>query len=231
MGFLKKLLLPLIIFVIVGGASILLLDTLEFGNQVLLYALGSELLCILYYWQYQITKSKKSGIFYIYLTLIVTLNLITAMVLVVLRALGNIELNVFYLIFWIAVGLSIVILGLLKLIYSGLNDSVKNQVKGEHGLIKMKDICRETMFILEQYKKDATDAIKVLKEVEEALEYSDPVSHKNVYTLERQIVSELKTAKKHASNKLFGKVRKVMKDSSGVLYLIKKRNTVLKDSK
>jgi len=231
MGFLKKLLLPLIIFVVVGGATMMVLDFFQFGNDVLLYALGAELLCILYYWQYQLTKSNKSGIFYIYLTAIVTFDFIIAMVLVVLRALGNIELNVFYLIFWIVVGLSVVVSGLLKLVYSGLNDSLKNQAKGEHGLAKMKDICRETMFILEQYKKDATEAINVLKEVEEALEYSDPVSHKNVYSLERQIVSELKTAKGHAKNKLFGKVNKVMKDSNGVLYLIKKRNTVLRDSK
>ena len=76
MGFLKKLLLPLIIFVVVGGATMMVLDFFQFGNDVLLYALGAELLCILYYWQYQLTKSKKSGIFYIYLTAIVTFDFI-----------------------------------------------------------------------------------------------------------------------------------------------------------
>jgi|LGOV01.1.fsa_nt_gb hypothetical protein len=231
MGFLKKILLPLIVFVGVGGVTILSFDKLEFGSEVLLYALGIELLFILYYWDFQLNKSKKSGLFYIYLTILVLFDWVFSIVLIALRATGIIELNVFYLVFWIITGLSVLVSGLLKLTYGGVNDSIKNQAKGEHGLAKMKDICRETMFVLEQYKKDATIAIKVLKEVEEALEYSDPVSHKNVYGIEKQIVSALKTAKKHAKNKLFGKVNKVMKDSNGVLYLIKKRNTILRDSK
>ena len=231
MGFLKKLIIPLVIFVIVGALTFLLLDAMTNGEQVMLYPLVAELFVVLYFWDYQINKSKKSGIFYIYLTLIVITLFIFTLVWSYLVANGTVAWNTFLLIYWIFVGAGLILSGFLKLMYRGLNESLKNQTKGEHGLAKMQEITKETMFVLENYKKDAKEAIKVLKEVDEALEYSDPVSHKNIYSLERQIVSGLKTALRHAKNKHFGKIKAVMKDSNGVLFLIEKRNRVLKDSK
>ena len=231
MGFLKKLLIPLIIFVIVGGLTYLLLNEMTNGAQVLYYPLVAELFVVFYFWDYQINKDKKSGIFYIYLTLIIITLFVFTLVWSYLTAAGTVAFDTFLLIYWIFVGVGFILAGFLKLMYRGLNESLKNQTKGEHGLAKMQEITKETMFVLEQYKKDASEPIKVLKEVDEALEYSDPVSHKNVYALERQIVNGLKTALKHAKNKHFGKIKAVMKDSNGVLFLIEKRNRVLKDSK
>ncbi len=231
MGFLKKFLLPIIIFAVVGGLTLILLDSMPNGDQVLLYPLVAELFVVLYFWDYQINKSSKSGLFYIYLTLIVIALFCFSIVWSYLVANNTVTWNTFLIVFWIIVALGFALSGFLKFMYRGLNESLKNQVKGEHGLAKMQEITKETMFVLEMYKKDATEAIKVLKEVDEALEYSDPVSHKNVYGLERQIISGLKTALKHAKNKHFGKIKAVLKDSNGVLFLIEKRNRVLKDSK
>lgn len=231
MGFLKKLLLPIVIFVVVGGITLLLLDSSTNGEIIILYPLVAELFVVFYFWDYQINKSKKSGIFYIYLSVIVITIFLFTLVWSYLFATAQVDWNTFLLIYWIFVGTGLILFGVLKLMYKGLNESLKNQTKGEHGLSKMQEITKETMFVLEQYKKDASEPIKVLKEVDEALEYSDPVSHKNVYSLERQIISGLKTALKHAKNKHFGKIKAVMKDSNGVLFLIEKRNRVLKDSK
>ena len=60
------------------------------------------------------------------------------------------EHSVFLLIYWIVITLSLITVGLLKLIYGGLNDSIQNQAKGEQGLTKMKQIVTETMFIFEE---------------------------------------------------------------------------------
>lgn len=231
MGFLKKLLLPLILFVVFGGLTFIVLDSLPKGDLVLLYPLVAELAVVFYFWDYQINKNKKSGIFYIYLTLIVVTLFIFTLVWSYLVATEAVAWSTFLVIYWIFVGVGLLLAGFLKLMYRGLNESLKNQSKGEHGLSKMKEIAKETMFTLDMYKKDATEAIKILKEVDEALEYSDPVSHKNVYAIERQIISELRVALRHAKNKHFGKIKAVMKDSNGVLFLIEKRNRVLKDSK
>ena len=231
MGFLKKLLVPVIIFAAVGLLTFVLFDSLANGEAVILYPLVAELGVVLYFWQYQLTKSKRSGIFYIYLSVIVVVIFLFSLVMSYLYASANLGWTTFLTIYWIVVALALLAAGFLKLVYRGLNDSIKNQTKGEHGLNKMQEITKETMFVLDQYKKDATEAIKVLKEVDEALEYSDPVSHKSVYAFERQIVSGLKTALRHAKNKHFGKIKAVMKDSNGVLFLIEKRNRVLKDNK
>lgn len=231
MGFLKKLLVPIIIFVVLGALTYLLLDTLPMGEAVLLYPLVAELGVVLYFWDYQINKNKKSGIFYIYLSLIVITVFLFTLVWSFLVANGSVAWGTFLTVYWIFLAISLVFAGFLKLMYRGLNESLKNQTKGEHGLAKMQELTKETMFILDNYKKDASEPIKVLKEVDEALEFSDPVSHKNVYAIERQIMSGLKTALKHAKNKHFGKIKAVMKDSNGVLFLIEKRNRVLKDSK
>ena len=227
----KKFLLPIILFVVLGVLSFFLLDTMANGASVLFYVLIAELLLLLYFWRYQLQKAKKSGLYYIYVTVIVLFLVIYTLLLSFLYASAAIAWTLFLGMFWVVFLIGIGLLILLGFVYGGLNDALKNQNKGENNLAKMKDICRETIFVLEQYKKDAGDAIQVLKEVEEALEYSDPVTHKKVYGIERQIVGELKTGLRHAKNKLFGKVKSVMKDSNGVLYLIKKRNTVLKDSK
>jgi hypothetical protein len=232
MDFLKKLLVPVIIFVVAGIVTYFVFDGLgEAGQRVLFYPLVAELGVVLYFWQYQLTKSKRSGIFYIYLSLIMIFAFVFTLIVSFLYANGSMAWNSFLLLFWIVIGISLVVAGLLKFIYAGLNDSISNQERGEHGLAKMKQVAKETMFVLEQYRKDASEPIKILKEVEEALEYSDPVSHKNVYSIERQIMSGLKTALRHAKNKHFGKIKAVMKDSNGVLFLIDKRNTVLRDSK
>jgi len=231
MGFLKKLLVPIIIFGVLAILTYLLFDAQTFGNEVMFYALTAELLAVLYFWQYQLSKSKRSGIFYIYLSVIVVFDFGFTLIMAFVRSSENISYNAFIFIYWIVIALSLIAAGLLKLVYRGLNDSIQNQAKGEHGLSKMKQIATETMHILEQYKKDAAEAIKALKEVKEALEYSDPVSHKNVYGIEKQLVSHLKTGLRHAKNKHFGKINAVMKDSNGVLFLVEKRNTLLKESK
>ncbi len=231
MGFLKKLLVPIVIFVVLGLLTYLLFDALENGAQVMLYPLVAELGAVLYFWQYQLTKSKRSGIFHIYLTIIIVFVFVYTLIVSYIYAAGNIGWTTFLVLFYVVAGVMLLLGAFLKLMYRGLNDSIANQTRGEHGLAKMKEICKETMFILEQYRKDASEAIKVLKEVDEALEYSDPVSHQSVYSIERHIVSELKVARRHAKNKVFGKIKKVLKDSNGVLYQIEKRNRVLRDNK
>ncbi|AIO18634.1 hypothetical protein KQ51_00754 [Candidatus Izimaplasma bacterium HR1] len=231
MGFIKKLLVPLVIFAAVGLLTILLFNSFINGEAVIMYPLIAGLGCVLYFWQYQLTKGKKSGIFYIYLSVIVAFIYIHSLVMSALYANASLDWTTFLGLYWIVVGLAVLGILFLKLMYRGLNDSIKNQSKGEHGLSKMQELAKETMFILDQYKKDASEAIKVLKEVDEALEYSDPVSHKSVYPLERQIVSGLKTGLRHAKNKHFGKIKAVMKDSNGVLFLIEKRNRTLIDNK
>ena len=232
MEFLKKLFMPIIIFVVVGVLTYFLFDAMgAAGQRVLFYPLVAELGLVLYFWQYQLTKAKRSGIFYIYLSVIVIFFFVFALIISFLHANETLAWNTFLLLFWVVFALGLGAAGFLKLIYKGVNQSISDQDRGEHGLAKMKQLSRETMFVLDQYKKDASEAITVLKEVEEALEYSDPVSHKNVYAIERQITGGLKTALRHAKNKHFGKIKAVMKDSNGVLFLIEKRNTVLRDSK
>ena len=232
MEFLKKLLGPILVFGALGVGTYFLLDSMgEAGQRVLFYPLAVELAAILYFWRYFLTRSKRSGLFYIYLTLLVTFIFVFTLVMSFLAANETLAWNSFLVVFWVVLAISLLAIGFLRFVYAGLNDSISNQARGEHGLAKMKQISKEAMFVLNQYKKDASDAIKVLKEVEEALEYSDPVSHKNVYPIERQIMSGLKTALRHAKNKHFGKIKAVMKDSNGVLFLIEKRNTVLRDSK
>ena len=231
MGFLKKFLVPIIIFAAAGAGTYLLFDTLQNGQDVLLYPLVAELGLVFYFWQYQMTKTKKSGLFYIYLSLIIIFVFVFTLIMSYLYANGSLAYNTFLIVYWIVVALSAIVSFLLRFVYSGLNDSIANQERGEHGLAKMKELAKETMIILDQYRKDASTAIKVLKEVVEALEYSDPVSHKNVYGIEKEIVKGLKVALRHAKNKHFGKINAVFKDSNGVLFLIEKRNSVLKDRK
>lgn len=227
----KRILLPIILFVVIAGGSILIFDGVTLNDSVLGYVLFAEVFVLLYYWYYHINKSKKSGIYFIYLSAAYLAYFLFTMIIAFVYASGNMGWTAFLVIYFLVLAAILAFILFLNFMYGGLNDSLKNQDRGEHSLAKMREICQETMFVLDQYKKDASEPIAIYKEVAEALEYSDPVSHKKVYPIERQIMSGLKTGLSHAKNKHFGKIKAVLKDSSGVLFLIEKRNRVLKDNK
>ena len=62
------------------------------------------------------------------------------------------------------------------------------------------------------------------KQVLDAIEYSDPVTHKKVSSLEKEIIKKLQVGLNYSKNKHFDKTKSIMKDSNGVLFLIKERN-------
>ncbi|GEM_PF-5486506 len=227
----KRILLPIILFVVIAGGSILIFDGDTLNDSVLGYVLFAEVFVLLYYWYYHINKNKKSGIYFIYLSAAYATYFIFTMIIAFVYASGNMGWTAFLVIYFLVLAAILGFLFFLNFMYGGLNDSLKNENRGEHSLAKMREICEETIFVLDQYKKDASEPIAVYKEVAEALEFSDPVSHKSVYAIERQIMKGLKTGLSHAKNKYFGKIKAVIKDSNGVLFLIQKRNRVLKDNK
>lgn len=227
----KKIIIPILMFLGIAVGAYLIFDKMSNGDSVLYYVLIADILCTLYYFSYQLTKKKKSKIYYLYLTSIVFIYFLFTVITSLLAANSSISISGFRLLYFIVIGLlGLAIMG-LNLLYGGLNDSIRNQNRGKHNLAKMKQICEEILHILKQKGKDTEEAVKEIEMVIEALEYSDPVSHKSVYSIERKILNELQDALGASKHRLVGKVNKVLKDIDEVMYLIKKRNTILKDIK
>ena len=231
MKFLRITIIPIILLGVIGLITLLFFSSLPNSSKILLCPLIAELLLVIYFWKYQLVKKTKSGLFFIYLTFLVLSVFIVKLITTFLYANGTLEWELYLIIYFSFLGVAFVAGTLLKIIYGGVNESIKMQFKGEHSLSKMKELCLETIFVLEQYKKSAKEPIKLLKEVAEAIEFSDPVTHKKASLIEKEIITGLKEGLRHGKNKHFNKIETVMKDSNGVLFLIQKRNSVLKNYK
>jgi hypothetical protein len=148
-----------------------------------------------------------------------------------LYANGTLEWGTYSVIYFSFIGVAFVAGISLKLIFGGVNNSIKMQYKGENNLSKMKEICSEISNVLTQNKNDVKGSIRLLKEVVEAIEFSDPITHKKAFAIEKEIINRLEVSLKYCKNKHFDKIKSVIKESNGVLYLIQERNRIIKINK
>ncbi len=231
MKFLKIFVIPLVLLGVVGLVTLTFYSDLPNSSKILLCPLLAELSLVLYYWKYRLNKNIKSGVFYIYMTFLVLLVFTVKIIATFLFANGTITWMPYSVIYFTFVGIVFLAGIVLKIIYGGVNESIKMQYKGENNLFKMKDICLETIFVLEQNKEETIKPIKILKQIIDAIEYSDPVSHKKVLPLEKTIIGKLEETLKYAKNKYFNKIKEITKGSNGIIYLLEERNRILRDHK
>jgi len=231
MKFFTRILLPITLFLGIGVAAILWLPYMSNGNTLLYYILVVDVLSFLYYFSFKIKKNKKSHIYYLYLNSLVVLFALFTVLMTLLVAFELLPIKIFTIIYFSVVGLNVLLILGLNLMSGGLNEHIKNHKRGEHGLAKMIQLCEEILHILRQKGKDTEEAVTEIEKVKETLKYSDPVSHRSVYSIENKIIHELKEALGSSKHRLIGKVGKVLKDVDEVLFLIKKRNQTLKENK
>lgn len=231
MKFLKIFMIPIIILGMAALTTMAVYSELPNSSKIMLAPLLAELSLLLYFWKYHLTKNTKSRLFYVYMSFLVMLVFTVKIIVTYLYANGTIPWMPYSVIYFTFVGLVFLAGVLLKVVYGGVNESIKMQYKGETNLASMKNLCIEIIYVLEQSKRETFRQIKLLKQVLEALEYSDPVSHKKTIPLEKEIISKLEFVLKQANSKLFNKINDVTKGTNGILYLIEKRNKVLKDNK
>ena len=231
MKFLKVVVLPIVLLGIAGLVTLAFYSDLPNSTKILLCPLLAELALLLYFWKYQLTKNTTSGLFYIYMTFLVMLVFTVKIIATFLYANGTITWMPYSVIYFTFVGVVFLAGVILKIIYGGVNDSIKMQYKGENNLSIMKNISLEIIFVLEQSKNETIKTIKLVKQISEALQYSDPVTNKKVIPLEKIIIGKLDTTLKYAKNRHFNKIKEVIKGSNGILYLIGKRNDTLRNIK
>jgi len=231
MKLLKIVVIPFVLLGLAALVTLTLYSDLPNSSKILLCPLLAELSLVLYFWKYQLTKNTKSGLFYIYMTFLVLLVFTVKIIATFLYANGTITWMPYSVIYFSFVGVVFLVGILLKVVYGGVNESIKMQYKGEDNLAIMKDLCSEIIYQLDQNKQDSVKTIKIVKQVLDAIEYSDPVTHKKVSALEKEIISKLQSGLKYSKNKHFDKTKSIMKDSNGVLFLIKERNRILQTSK
>jgi hypothetical protein len=231
MRFLKVIVIPVVILGIGALITLGVYSDLPNSAKILLVPLLGELSLLFYFWKYRLTKNTTSGVFYIYMTFLVLLVFVVKIIATYLYARGTITWMPYSVIYFAFVGLVFIAGWILKIIYGGVNKSIKMQFKGEGNLAKMRDLCKETIHVLEQNKQDSIRATRLMKEVLETIEFSDPVTHKKVIPLEKNIIEKLEKTLYQAKHKLFHKIRDVVKGSTGVLQLLEERNEVLKQYK
>lgn len=227
----KRLILPVVIFLVVAYLSLFIMPNMSNGQTAMYYLLVADIVTAIYYFGFLFKKGNSSKIYYLYLNVIMLAFFLFSIVATLAMANETISYSFFVLLYFIVVAVFVILIFVISLLYGGLNQSIKNQNKGEDNLAKMKALCEEILFVLGQKGKDTEVAVKEIEMVKEALEYSDPVSHKSVYGIERRIISELKDALNASKHKIIGKVKKVLRDVNEVMHLIEKRNTVLRDHK
>lgn len=231
MRFLKIFVVPLVILGVVLLATLAFYSDLPNGARIMLAPLLAELSLVLYFWKYHLTKNTKAGLFFVYMTFLVLLVFTVKIIVTFLYANGTIPWSPYAYIYFGFVGIVFVAGFVLKFMYGGVNESIKMQYKGEGNLIAMRELCFETIHELEKNKQETIKVIRLLNQVLEAIEYSDPVTHKKVIPIEKSIISKLETVLKHAKHKHFNKIRELTRGSTGVLQLLDERNKLLRDKK
>ena len=231
MKFLKVVVLPVVILGVALIVTMAVYTDLPFSSKIMLAPLLAEVSLLFYYWRWKLTRKTKASLFHIYMTFLVLLVFVVKIIATLLYSNGTITWMPYSVIYFVFVGIVFIAGLLLKWIYGGVNTSIKMQHKGEGNIARMKELCVEIMHVLELNRHEATKAIRAIKQVLDAVEYSDPVTHKKVVPMEKAIISKLETTLKHAKSKLFNKVRDVAKGSSGVLHMLEERNNMLREYK
>ncbi len=231
MRFLKIVVIPLVIVGLGLIITIAVYSDLPYSEKIMLAPLLAELSILLYFWKFHLTKKTKSGLFHIYMTFLVMLVFVVKIIATYLYSNGTIPWTPYSYIYFTFVGIVFIAGVILKVLYGGTNSAIGMQYKGETNLATMRALCKEITHVLNQNKLEATKAIKGLRQLEDAIEYSDPVSHKKVIPIEKTIIDKLEKTLIYAKNKHFGKIREVIKGSNGVLHLLEERNNRLRQYK
>ena len=228
MKFLKVVVIPFVILGVVLLATLAVYSDLPYSGRIMLAPLLAELSLLVYFWKYKLSKDTKAGLFHLYMTFLVLLVFTVKLIATFLYSNGTIPWTPYSYIYYAFVGVVFVAGLILKALYGGTNKSIGMQFRGETNLGKMKELCKDIISELEKSRHETIKQIRIMKQILEEIEYSDPVTHKKVIPVEKSIIKDLETILKHAQNKLFSKVKEIAKGSSGILYKLEERNKQIK---
>lgn len=137
-------------------------------------------------------------------------SLIISLVLSIIFMSGSINL-IFYLI-------TFVILTIVEMLLFNVFSKVKEKIETFDNKVKNIDNYKNDLLLIINDKKSINNN---LDQLEETIKYSDPVSTQEVKDLEQQIKSEIEAIDKYSS----------IETINNIINLIKKRNTIIKNSK